>query len=292
MGFLNSVGIAQRVHRVLVHRSLAHSRTQSAQHNEIRKDKVLPDARTCWRVYLDNYDLLEKFPHELLEVSAGEVAPEVEALREEYKSWGLPRHLGKAVSRQAVAEVQGAVVDGVRGLAYPKSQKLSKYVTMAYKLMQESRATQRQMQVVCGGLVYFATFRRQLLGGLNQCWRYIESFNHAGRHSLPLPESVKLEIYRFLCLIPLCRLNFRLELNPTVTCSDASEHGGGVCVATSLTAFGRQVANGAGPCEMQGSRGGRVLSVGLFDGIGCLRTALDLLGCEVDLLKRTLQLGG
>lgn len=170
------------------------------------------------------------------------------------------------------------MVDGVRGLAYPRGQKLSKYMTMAFQLMQETRATQ---QVICGGLVYFSTFRRQLLGGLNRCWRYIESFNHAGRHSLPIPQAVKLEVFRFLCLVPLCRLNFRLGLNPTVTCSDASELGGGVCVATGLTAFGKLVAGGARPCEMQESRGGRLLSVGLFDGIGCLRTALDLLGCEV-----------
>lgn len=52
-------------------------------------------------------------------------------------------------------------------------------------------------------------------------------------------------------------------------------------MATSLTTFGKQVANGEGPWEMQDSRGGGVHSVGLFDGIGCLRTALDLLGCEV-----------
>ena len=54
-----------------------------------------------------------------------------------------------------------------------------------------------------------------------------------------------------------------------------------MCVATSLTTFGKQVAIGDKPWEMQEARGGRVLSIGLFDGIGCLRTALDLLGCEV-----------
>ena len=100
MGFLNSVGNAQHVHRVLVHRSQSHNHIRNTQRNEIRKDNVLPDGRTCWRVYLDNYDLLEKFPHEVLEESAGQVAPEVEALREEYKAWGLPRHPGKAVSRE------------------------------------------------------------------------------------------------------------------------------------------------------------------------------------------------
>ena len=49
----------------------------------------------------------------------------------------------------------------------------------------------------------------------------------------------------------------------------------------SLTRFGEQVASGSSTGEMQSHRGGRILSIGLFDGIGCLRVALDLLGCDV-----------
>ena len=33
-----------------------------------------------------------------------------------------------------------------------------------------------QWQVVCGGLVYVAMFRRPLLGGLNKVWQHIESY--------------------------------------------------------------------------------------------------------------------
>ena len=281
MGFLNSVGIAQHVHRVLVDRSQQHNQVRNTSREEIRKDKVLPDGKAVWRVYLDNYDLLEKYPHEVLGTVSGEVAPEVAALRQEYLAWGLPRHPGKAVSRSVVAEVQGAVVDGTLGVAYPKGQKLSKYMTIAYKLVHETYATQKQMQVVCGGLVYFSTFRRQLLGGLNMVWSFIESFKTCGRHHQVIPLGVKVEIYRFLCLVPLCRMSFRLPLNPTVTCSDASTQGGGVCVARGLTNFGAKVALGEASKEVAEDGSGRVFSIGLFDGIGCLRVALDLLGSEV-----------
>ena len=183
-------------------------------------------------VCLDNYDLLEKFPHETLARDATGLAPEVKALQEEYLSLGLPRHPGKAVARQVTAEAQGAVLDGARGIAYPKGQKLSKYMTIAYQLLKEASCSQRQMQVVCGGLVYFSPFRRQLLGGLNLCWTFIGSFNACGRHHQAIPPGVKLEIARFLCLAPLCRMDFRLDLNPVVTCGDASQQGGGVCAAT------------------------------------------------------------
>ena len=47
-----------------------------------------------------------------------------------------------------------------------------------------------------------------------------------------------------------------------------------------LTRFGEQVASGSSTGEMQSHRGGRILSIKLFDGVGCLRVALDLLGCN------------
>ena len=81
MGFLNSVGIAQHVHRTLVLRFQQHNSSRNTERCEIRKDRVLPDGQTVWRVYLDNYDLLEKYPRETLLEKSGEEAPEILALR-------------------------------------------------------------------------------------------------------------------------------------------------------------------------------------------------------------------
>ena len=79
----------------------------------------------------------------------------------------VPRHPKKGVSSQSVAEVQGAIVDGQLGIAYPKPDKVLKYAQLAMVLLNEGVATQKQMQVVGGGLVYLAMFRRPLLGSLN-----------------------------------------------------------------------------------------------------------------------------
>ena len=83
MGFINSVGIAQHVHRVLVSRSVPRPPSDLPS-REIRKDAPLPEASSCWRVYLDNYDLLEKFPREFLTEHRGTLAPEVQGLRGSY----------------------------------------------------------------------------------------------------------------------------------------------------------------------------------------------------------------
>jgi hypothetical protein len=156
----------------------------------------------------------------------------------------MPRHEGKSVIREVKAEVQGAIVDGAKGLAYPKGSKLIKYTVMAILFCQLSHCSQRQAQVICGGLIYFSTFRRQLLGSLNACWAFIESFNQAGRHRLPIPQFVKLEILRCICLIPLCRMDFRLEMKEQVTCSDASTSGGGICCSSGLSPAGYMVSQG------------------------------------------------
>ena len=90
MGFLNSVGLAQHVHRVLVLRCSPQP-SLDLPSREIRKDAPLPSADASWRVYLDNFDLLEKFPLEVLGSHVGEVAEEVEGLRGSYNIVGLPR---------------------------------------------------------------------------------------------------------------------------------------------------------------------------------------------------------
>ena len=94
----------------------------------------------------------------------------------------------------------------------------------------------------------------------------------------PLPGDCRLELLRFLGFLPLARLDFRSDVHPQVTCSDASTSGGGVCVSHSLTKRGEMVALGHIRGDTIEERTHeRVLSIGLFDGIGALRVALDLL---------------
>ena len=71
-------------------------------------------------------------------------------------------------------------------------------------------------------------------------------------------------------------------MHPQVTCSDASGGGGGICASVSTTAVGRRVAGGALRGQVPEAKvDGGVLVVGLFDGIGALRVALDTLGVPV-----------
>ena len=65
--------------------------------------------------------------HRVVDWAAGDLGPWGRGLRGAYEDVGMPRHTGKSVSRQVRAEVQGAMVDGERGIAYSKGSNLVKY---------------------------------------------------------------------------------------------------------------------------------------------------------------------
>ena len=242
MGFVNSVSIAQHIHRRVARLGLypnGLSDTGIGSQSEIRRDKALPVGAKSFRIYLDNFDLLEKVDQRVASVIKGEVSLDTVNLRQQYSSIGLPRHPKKTVSRDSVAEIQGAMVDGVTGRVTPKPSKVLKYLSLGLQLLNEGFANQKQLQIVCGGLVYCTMFRRPLLGLLNGIWRHILSFE--GEPPVvkkPIPLQVQFELARFLCALPLAQMNLRTCFLGEVTASDASEYGGGFCVSRGLDPYG------------------------------------------------------
>ena len=166
-GFKNSVSLAQLIHRVVVRKSLLKGGLSLGSESEVRKDRPFPSGTHLYRIYLDNFDELRKVNKSLAEAIEGKASPLTLGLREEYLQQSIPRHPKKGVQQARVAEVQGAIIDGIEGLAYPKPEKVIKYCQLACHLLHEGWCTQRQAQVVGGGFVYLARFRRPLLGSLN-----------------------------------------------------------------------------------------------------------------------------
>ena len=214
MGFKNSVSIAQHVHRVIVKRALDSSRLLLGAEAELRKDRAFPSSRDMIRIYLDNFDEMKKADDNTAKLIEGKPSPVVLALREEYLRLGVPRHPKKSVEERRLAEVQGAIVDGVAGIAYPKPEKVLKYCRLAVMTLERGTCTQKEAQILGGGFVYLAMFRRPLLGGLNALWLFITSFE-----GLPpfirkdLPDNVKEELARMVGLAPLAVMSFRSKIS-------------------------------------------------------------------------------
>ena len=278
MGWVNSVGLAQHIHRNVVRWS-KQAQGEPGGEGELRRDKVSTRAAHMYRIYLDNWDSIQRMDTELAQEVEGKPSPQQLALRHQYELLQLPRHPKKAVEGSFTAEIQGAFLDGEKGVAYAKPSKILKYIGLTWEVLQRGAATQRELQVVIGGLVYITMFRRALLCSLNAVWAHIEALS-----SEPpvvrrrLPKEVKMELCRFLCLVPLAQMDFRLPMMAQVTASDASTTGGGISATTGLTSYGVTATQ----AWVRGERYEphdyiQVLTVGLFDGIGALRVAADAL---------------
>ena len=141
---------------------------------EVRKDRPMSSALNLYRVYLDNFDALERVDCQLAGEIKGTVSPQVEQLRQCYEELGLPRHPKKAAERVTQGEMQGALLDGELGCAMPKPQKLIQYCKLGFELLVRGQSTLRELQVVCGGFVYIAIFRRPLLSRLNGVFEHMK----------------------------------------------------------------------------------------------------------------------
>ena len=221
MGYANSVAIAQHIHRNIVRWSATSLQPPMGGEGELRKDKGFSSSSSLFRIYLDNFDQVERCDKALAALIRGTPSAQVLQLRKDYQLLGLPRHPKKAVERQYKAEVQGAMFDGLQGFAMPKVAKVWQYSLLGAELLKRGQASLKELQVVCGGFVYMAMFRRPLLCSLNEVWSFMQTIqSRPGRQVLPL--QVKAELARFILLIPLAQMEFRAELCDQVTCSDSS----------------------------------------------------------------------
>ena len=84
MGCLNSVSIAQHVHRNVVRWAAMSGTPHIGAEGELRKDRAMTSAADMYRVYLDNFDALERVDAGLAGQIKGTVKPQVETLRDMY----------------------------------------------------------------------------------------------------------------------------------------------------------------------------------------------------------------
>ena len=283
MGYLNSVGIAQHIHRAAVQKAIGSLKSLGIPAQEVRRDKVFSHSHNLYRVYLDNFDQLQKVDLQTAALIAGTSSELIDQIREYYDKVQLPRHPKKSVQQSMGAEVQGAWLDGYKGTLVAKPSKVSKYITLALELLERGKASQRELQVVGGGFVYIAMFNRPLLASLNHVWRMIvetDSGSPQVRHWLR--REVMIELARFIGLCPLSFMNFRIQFDEIVTASDASTTGGGISQSVGLTPYGVAAScssvRGDIPEDVELTQ---VLSIGLFDGISALRVALDVVKAPV-----------
>ena len=88
MGFINSVAVAQCLHRNIVNQAV--DRFGLSRDQEIREDQALPAASLSYRVYLDNFNSLYRTNREAANLLAGSFSPLSAGLREVYEELKVP----------------------------------------------------------------------------------------------------------------------------------------------------------------------------------------------------------
>ncbi|CAJ1342949.1 unnamed protein product, partial [Effrenium voratum] len=79
------------------------------QETELRHDKAVPRSPLFYRVYLDNFDTLQKVNPSAAALLEGRPNGASLALRSVYEEFNVPRNVKKTVEQQLVAEMQGAL---------------------------------------------------------------------------------------------------------------------------------------------------------------------------------------
>ncbi|CAE7423199.1 unnamed protein product, partial [Symbiodinium sp. KB8] len=280
MGFVNSVSVAQALHRNIVNHAVG--ALGISREAEVRRDQPLPVCSSIYRVYLDNFDLLERKNREAAALLSGELSAPAVQLRSVYQDLDVPVNEKKSVKAQLVGEMQGGLVDGHEGTVSPKPDKVARYLRGAWCLLQSGRSDLKRIQMVAGGLVYLFSYKRCLMSCLNEVWQFIASFGGQLGVWKPIPEAVHEELFCCLALSPLACMDLRAPYDATVTASDASETGGGLSFSAGLTQFGvdaeSKSVRGLGDA---GDDDRQVLVISLYDNIAACRVALDVLGAKV-----------
>ena len=300
MGWLSAVSLFQHIHRRLGFAE----RPLGAQHepeSEWRRDKRIPVTlmkKNRWvQFYLDDFDAPEEVSKEEMPSLVGTMGPAQKKQRSAYARVGVSVSEEKAIFRQPLTERMGATVDGLQGtISVPKEKAFIACLMILY-LLSCLLVHLRSLQSALGRLIRVFEFRRPLFGVLNDIWQFGQS-----KIVSKFTESQTSELLIALCLTPLAISDLRTQVSGLVTCSDASEKGGGVCKSSGLSPLGFEILKKIQTKDTPLSMGDpsaaqldpitdpikhkiaiqvinkpRVLVISLFDGIGGLLAAVSRL---------------
>eukprot|EP00438_Fugacium_kawagutii_P028684 Skav214062 [mRNA] locus=scaffold2017:694813:699466:+ [translate_table: standard] len=263
--------------------------------SEWRRDRpmplrTLPGKRSFVQYYLDDFDAPELVSSVGWEEKVGKMSESHVRQREAYKYWGVGISEGKAHVREPAVERMGAEIDGVRGaIGVPLHKKVETSYFSLWILQQRFPLNKARMMAL-GRWVRAFEFRRPLMHLLQECWPKGDV-----RIRRPMRSRAREEFLECIALSVLAGTDLRAQVDPMASCSDASEQGGGLCIAGGLTDMGHAMLTALttrrpgeatpfqplGAVSVKPKLGPRVFVVSLFDGISALMCGLCRLDIQV-----------
>ena len=296
MGWVNSVSLFQHLRRRIgLEKPPLGAGLGKA--TEMRRDRPIPLSATQetggWvSYYLDDFDVPEIVPRGMWKSMQGTYSPDHLAQRAAYERSGVRISLDKSHVREPTVERMGAQIDGWLGLLGTPLQKKLECAYFFLWSLRDDVVHHKVILMILGRLVRCFEFRRPLMSVLNKVWP-----KDRKRVARPFSEKQLHELVYAMCLLPIAICNLRTPVSGLVSCSDASERGGGLCASAGLTEEGERLLKNfldqgeedreqvrfrpAGSVEPRRSCGAKILVVSLFDGVAAMLVALARLDCSV-----------
>ena len=234
MGWINSVSLFQHLHRRIgLQTEPLGAGLEGCR--EMRRDRPVPTSATkCeggWvSFYLDDFDCPEIVPREMVSQLKGTISLKHSKQRAAYDKFGVQISKDKAHVREVRVERMGAEIDGQGGwLGVPITKKLECGYFVMWAL-QRKLCRQKVLMMILGRLTRAFELRRPLMSILNRAWP-----KHKAVVCRPLSQRTILELIAAIGVLPMAVSNLFTPVSGLVTCSDASEQGGGLCASAGLT---------------------------------------------------------
>ena len=232
MGWRSSVGVMQAAHRRIALGSPLRGGAGLAALAEIQKGAVFPDLDEGpgWSIYLDDTTIVEKVSEKMAQELEGKSAHEQEQLKKAYEWWGIPTNPDKALKRERCAERLGAVIDGKAGVLRASTLRMLEVISLGSWIRSQKEISRKALQVYAGKMVHILQFRRCMFSYLEEIFTAIAQ----GPTQVKVAEKIRTEMLMLEMTLPLAQFNLKASVDGVVTCSDACESGGGICVAESV----------------------------------------------------------
>lgn len=179
----------------------------------------------------------------------------------------------KHVRQASVATELGVQIHGPAGLVGASAERIYRTTLATLALLCHGPPKVKQLQIILGRWIFILQYRRVAMSVLSRSWDYM---CHP-RKRKNLWKLVCSELSHLVCLVPLLQFDLLTGFNPVVTCSDASETGGAVAIATGLSHAGSELASRISQPSYEPLHA-ELLVVSCFNGLGGAFRAYDLVG--------------
>ena len=274
MGWTNSVSLMQEASENILLRGMLSTCSQITRNNPLPiwatglVSEAYDKGKTFWHVYLDNFAAGEVGTAD----SFFEGGSDLHKLAE--TAWANAKVVSSPKKRK-VAELEaqelGAHINGTVQTIGGSPERLVKLVQATLFLLSRPHLSKKLTQIVAGRWIHVFQFRRPAMSFLESTWEFIAKKGL----NLHLVNRVRRELFNCMCSVPFLHTFLGASVAGVTTASDASNSGGAVGIAKSLTAAGQDyvttLANFPRPRRVP------VLVISLFNGIGGALRAYDVL---------------